>query len=460
MLPFDATTNFQCPPDVEASDRQGRTCLMIACSKGHARIAAYLIQLGADVNRKNVKGNTALHESAESGSLEVFQLLLASGAQMFVGSDGKTAVLAAAVLGHEHIVDYIVTQLDSVSRKEKIDALELLGATLVDRHRNLTGAMECWKRAMSLRYDQGSCPLPKPQVQSTIAAIHKTMELTTPEQLQEVVSDPDEMRMQSLLIRERVLGTAHPETFYFIRHLGAEHADKGDFERCIRLWMYALDTLQSSAGSSDELCPKTNSFLVSFTELFSFMMTRKDTPLPASFPDHLMGVLNRSAVEIRKGVSAMEAVEKDPTYFYRTLNVVVHLVYLLVKVPMTPAQDLALRKSLYQLVRLSPRGRNGQTLLHLASSAGTSAFSRFPVYSFPSTEVIELLLDVGADPNADDMVRQIKKLPSSLNHSFQQRFFFWKLLKGGKHGAAFIGPDQSVSSCCRPGPAQKRCSPG
>lgn len=62
---------------------------MIACYKGHLRIAKYLISIGADVNRKSVKGNTALHDCAESGSLEIMKLLLVSGAVMDVDAYSK-----------------------------------------------------------------------------------------------------------------------------------------------------------------------------------------------------------------------------------------------------------------------------------------------------------------------------------------------------------------------------------
>jgi len=62
-----------------------------------------------------------------------------------------TPLLAAAVTGHTHIVEYIVHQLETVGRKEKIDALELLGATFVDRKRDMLGALQYWKQAMQFR---------------------------------------------------------------------------------------------------------------------------------------------------------------------------------------------------------------------------------------------------------------------------------------------------------------------
>ena len=86
-------------PDIEVANRHGHTCLMIACYKGHYKIAKYLIEIGADVNRKSVKGNTALHDCAESGSLDIMKLLLISGARIDVDAYGMTPLLAASVTG-------------------------------------------------------------------------------------------------------------------------------------------------------------------------------------------------------------------------------------------------------------------------------------------------------------------------------------------------------------------------
>lgn len=77
------------PADIEVANRHGHTCLMIACYKGHFDIAKYLIDIAANVNRKSVKGNTALHDCAESGSLEIMKLLLDHCAKMDVDSYGE-----------------------------------------------------------------------------------------------------------------------------------------------------------------------------------------------------------------------------------------------------------------------------------------------------------------------------------------------------------------------------------
>lgn len=85
--------------DIEMANRHGHTSLMIACFKGHIRIARFLLSLNADVNRKSAKGNTALHDCAESGSLEIVKVLVQHDARMYVDSYGMTPLLAAAVTG-------------------------------------------------------------------------------------------------------------------------------------------------------------------------------------------------------------------------------------------------------------------------------------------------------------------------------------------------------------------------
>lgn len=156
-----------------------------------------------------------------------------------------------------------------VSRKDRIDALELLGATYVDKKRDMVGALEFWKRAMDERYRGDGPVIAKPSPPPIVAAYDFAREISDAEALDELLADPDEMRMQALVIRERILGPAHPDTSYYIRYRGAVYADAGKFSRCIELWNYALDMQQSML---EPLNPMTQSSLFSFTELFSFMV--------------------------------------------------------------------------------------------------------------------------------------------------------------------------------------------
>ena len=64
---------------------------------------------------------------------------------------GMTPLLAASVTGHTEIVEYVIDKLGTATRREVIDALELLGATHVDKGRNMHVAYELWRKAMAMR---------------------------------------------------------------------------------------------------------------------------------------------------------------------------------------------------------------------------------------------------------------------------------------------------------------------
>jgi len=449
--------------DIEIANRHGHTCLMIACYKGHYNIADYLVRLGADINRKSVKGNTALHDCAESGSLAIMQRLLGNGAKCDVDSYGMTPLLAAAVTGHSHIVEHLVSRRDLVTPRQKIDALELLGATYVDKKRDLFRAKRLWLEALvercaeDVNYTKPSL-LPNP-------AYNYAAEVTSCDQLDEVAAEPDQMRMQALLVRERVLGPAHPDTSYYIRYRGAVYADSGNFTRCTTLWMYALDMQQQIL---DCLSPMTQSSFVSFTELFAFMLNdgeRSRDALVSNFTDVLL-VLEKAINEIERGLAFLQrpfvgskgtgistagrsngsvgsppnggnwsncgqspdslstnevvasnsgfsvsnryagnTIERGCTDLRRTVMVTLQIIYLATKLYnyISKEQHQRIHEIVYRLVKLNPRISNKWTLLHIACSTETmSTVGRNPVCIFPNKEVVEILLKVGADAMASD----------------------------------------------------------
>ncbi|KAJ8278340.1 hypothetical protein GJAV_G00086560 [Gymnothorax javanicus] len=386
--------------DMEVANRHGHTCLMISCYKGHKEIAKFLLERGADVNRRSVKGNTALHDCAESGSLDIMKMLLKCNARMERDSYGMTPLLAASVTGHTNIVEYLVHQ-PRTGRKERVDALELLGATFVDKKRDLLGAMRYWRRAMDQRQPgERTAALFKPALAPPVAAYDYASEATTAEELEALVADPDEMRMQALLVRERILGPAHPDTSYYIRYRGAVYADSGNFERCVGLWKYALDMQQSSL---DPLSPMTASSFLSFAELFSFVLQDRAKGASAScvtFQD-LMAVLAKSVREVERAVAQRDG-HPEALQFTKVLSIILHLLYLMEKLACTPEEEDQKRRAVYRLLKLHPRARNGHTPLHMAVDKETTNVGRYPVGRFPSLEVTAMLLDCGADPEARD----------------------------------------------------------
>ncbi len=332
-------------------------------------------------------------------------------------SYGLTPLLAAAVTGHTAIVEYL-TSRPNATRMQRIDALELLGATYVDKKRDMQGALRCWKLAMEERHADPDDVITKPDTRTPIAAYENAVETRTMHELQEIISEPDQMRMQALLVRERILGPAHPDTSYYIRYRGAVYADMGNFDRCITLWMYALEMQQKML---EPLSPMTLSSLLSFAELFSFMMKEHARSSGSAagaaagaahcgpaFKD-IMTVFEKAMRELEFGMSHLAkqsaTSEKDMSHFNRLMVIIMHLLSLLclIQDTMSETQVEAFKRAAYQLVRMNPRGCKGYTPLHLACWKDTSSVGRYPVCSFPSLPLVELLLEVGADIEATDL---------------------------------------------------------
>lgn len=396
--------------DIEQANRHGHTCLMIACYRGHIKIAKFLLDLNADVNRKSVRGNTALHDCAESGSLEIMKVLVEHGARMDVDSFGMTPLLAAAVTGNHHIVEYLSNTPNLVSRKERIDALELLGATYVDKKRDMMTALEFWKQAMHERYRGDGPVILKPPPPPVVVAYDFAREISDPEQLDELLADPDEMRMQALVIRERILGPAHPDTSYYIRFRGALYADAGKFGRCMELWNYALDMQQRML---EPLNPMTVSSLSSFTELFSYLIFEEGRQIirgrriPPLEKSELMRVFKKAVLEVRLGKLMLGNVppsEFHLTYLNRIILITLHLACMLTRFPWEKGTEecFELRKTMYELVRINIKGKQGRDLLQYSYSIEGAVMCRYPTFMFPNLLLTDALLKAGADITAKD----------------------------------------------------------
>lgn len=245
--------------------------------------------------------------------------------------------------------------------------------------------------------------------------------------------DPDEMRMQALLIRERILGPVHPDTSYYIRFRGAVYADSGRFDRCIELWTYALSMQQRIL---EPLNPMTQSSLLSFAELFSFMLGEAGRPItrgrvvpPIETTDMLL-VFNRAVNEVALGQKMLADPtfdhEKDVAGLNRALVIALHLACLLSRLIFDDDCAAEVKQkilsSIYELVKLKVNSKlcfnfefqklgivqfqtivkSGRTALHLACNREAALVGRYPVCQFPLPQLVKALLMVGADPNALD----------------------------------------------------------
>ncbi|KAJ8971511.1 hypothetical protein NQ317_008457 [Molorchus minor] len=217
------------------------------------------------------------------------------------------------------------------------------------------------------------------------------------------MADPDEMRMQALVIRERILGPAHPDTSYYIRYRGAVYVGRG----CIDLWNYALDMQQTML---ERLNPMTQSSLFSFTELFSFMMgeegkhTTRGRLVPPIDVMEILRVFNKAVREVELGslmLERMPNMERDMTHLTRVMVITLHLACLLTRLldhhTSTDAITEDIHRAIYNLVNALRTNGSPPRLLQ-----GRRPLGEVPGVSVSSPHLAEVLLKVGADPNLKD----------------------------------------------------------
>lgn len=121
----------------DQSDEQGRTPLIIASIKGHAKIVKLLLEKGANVHARH-HGFTPLHYAAREGHSEAVRILINAGAQVdALDSDenGWTPLYLAAWNAQDPVVSILIKEGAKVQRKIHSYDLSLFGSAF----RRLTG---------------------------------------------------------------------------------------------------------------------------------------------------------------------------------------------------------------------------------------------------------------------------------------------------------------------------------
>jgi hypothetical protein len=89
----------------------GFRALNWACFYGHTECAQLLIDHGADVNAKSIRGSSALSVAAQKGHLSCVKLLVQNGADVHCQSDdGWTPLMSSAFDGHLLTSQYLLDQ--------------------------------------------------------------------------------------------------------------------------------------------------------------------------------------------------------------------------------------------------------------------------------------------------------------------------------------------------------------
>ncbi|XP_068233447.1 protein fem-1 homolog A-like [Palaemon carinicauda] len=411
--PINAACQLGCPAitkvlvehgaDIEITDRLGGFCMMTAAIRGHIQVVRYLISIGADVNKKNHEGKTTLYRCAESGHLELVKMLLDNHANMDADSSGITPLLAAASGGHIQVVEYLFGQM-ALTAEDGINVYQVLGAALFDKKKK--GYTRCYE-ILETSNAVANGPSNRQETES-FPAFLSYKEVETEEELEEIKDNIEELDVQSLLVKARVLGLEHNDTRFHLHMLGTEYSMDRAFSLSIELWMHTLNMTDKKLKALD---PKRMYFLRSLTEVFSdlidYELSGNEDSIPLSWHfESFLSLFDMCLGQVEADIShqnEMSSYSAHTIHMKSALPMAMHLTFLLTKAKsVLSADEVQLGNSRVQkLARLKPRDIKGRTLLHMACSKGFSLKGLF-FDEFPNLDVVNSLIENGADPNVKD----------------------------------------------------------
>ena len=109
--------------DVNRTDGDGLTALMAASAGGHVSTVRTLLGWGADVRAASKSGLTALMLAAMGGHADVVELLIPNSDLDAENTDGLTAYSLALAAGYSKTASMLMPSLDSFSESEEVSAV-------------------------------------------------------------------------------------------------------------------------------------------------------------------------------------------------------------------------------------------------------------------------------------------------------------------------------------------------
>ncbi|XP_015594899.1 protein fem-1 homolog C [Cephus cinctus] len=441
--------------DILKANYNGGTCLINSVQS--VELCTFLLRHGADVNARDIQNKTALHYAIQEHRFETTKLLLDYNADPHLKSRCNDDALQTACLkGATHIFEYLVENI-FYTMERLADANELMGSTFFDEHNDTQTALKYWRAAMAIRNDnmvQGK-PMPKRPVIPKRDSFRNATEFTTIEELNSISLDLDAIRIQSLLICERILGSHHKDTLFRLMYRGASYADALRYQRCIDLWRRALEIrVEKDSILYNDTCFTAQALVRLMVDLNkkTVELIERDKEEPR-FCD-VVAIFKLLTVHL---TDARQLLEKRPVHkrqrdsYDRILKCVTHLIYLLVETARSEEEKLETRQLVYDLVRQCPKSASTEdSLLHLCvSSLNTITSSYFTADDiqmiFPHLEVIRLLLECGAHVNARNESRSTPLHVASNAYNFHNSLI--KLLLD--YGAHLDTPNKSGDTPAR-----------
>lgn len=396
------------------------------------QLCKFLISKGADVNARDIQNKTALHYAIQEHRLETTQLLIEHGANPFTKSRyGDDALQTACLKGAYEIFEYLRSKI--YYTPERIaNALELLGTCTMESLLE-TQSIVYWRQAMEIRLRENA---PK-TVLPIKEAFGGVPEFNSVEEL--VAMDVDEMRIQSLIISERILGTQHKDFLFRLLYRGAYFADSMRYDQCLKLWILSLEIrVQKNTLLHSDTVFVTQAIVrlmlnLSLKDVEFIPFEVQGQPELPSFEEiyKVFTLLTDDISEAKRLLSIRPVFKKQQDNFDKILRCITHLIYLMLNSAGKDEEKLyRIHKSVFKILKHDIRTSNQDTLLHMCVSrlnyVKHGYFADHNISSksvFPSMEVVTLLLECNADINARNECRSsplfIAAIPYNCNGSFE-----------------------------------------
>jgi Fem-1 family protein b len=387
------------------ANKYDNTCLMIASYKGHLMVARALLSAGADPNLKAHCEATALHFAAECAHVEIVKLLIQYGATLQPNNTGMTPLMTAAENCKAEVIEYFLSELEHeetgfrITPEERIECLELMGTAFanVKDNYNIEKAYHYMWLAMVERYRDSENVIKK-TLRPPEDAYENRSECLTLSELEGIEHNPHAIHMESLIMRERILGMHNPELLHPIVFRGAVFADMAQFDKCSALWMRAMDL----RFRNDRSIGKD---LLRFAQVFSQMI---HVGVVVEF-ERILSVFDFSIKELKNHQTCLETSTGDTRLALEEaveadIHTAMYLLALLCKIKHNTNQEFEMCKFIYTFNKMELRLGNGMTPLHIASNVLTPVddFHVCDVVKYPNAAVVRLLIHCGADTNAVD----------------------------------------------------------
>ncbi|XP_049880625.1 protein fem-1 homolog A isoform X2 [Pectinophora gossypiella] len=421
--------------DIHRPNHNGGTCLINSVQS--VRLCTFLLQHGAAVDARDMQLKTALHYAIQEHRVETARLLLEAGADPHLQSRaGDDALRTACLKGAAQIVTLLMSRV-RYGAARAADAYELLGATQLDEFNDAHAALAAWRRATCLRHARGAYAAKRP-ARPPRPALGGAREWRSLAELDAAATDMDALRTQALLVAERVLGPDHKDTVFRLMYRGASYADAFRYQRCIDLWIWAL---QIRIEKDTLLYTDTCHTACALTRLMlDARLGRLERGRGLPRHEDVMAVFQLLATHLplaRDALLQNPMHKKQADTYDRALRCVTHVAWLLLRTAAGAAQRAAVRAAVRRLAAADVRSAHTRdTLLHLCASRLNVIRSTYfadeiqPI--FPSVEVVQLLLECGASAQTRNEARSTPLHVAAIHYNFSTELVE-ALVRGGGH---------------------------